>query len=160
MIQRVLSIAAAVLSAAALGGETSILFRNGEALDDVPVAVYRIPALAAWPDGSLIAVSDARHDDARDLEDGQRVSVVSRLSSDGGKHWSKPSFVWRGRWMDHEKLSGGDPALLVDRTTGRVFYFINALFRRDGEKRFCHLVIHSNDRGLTWSEPQDITDAI
>ena len=98
MRQCVCLIAAAMLSALAMANNGAVLFRNGDAIDEVPVAVYRIPALAAWPDGSLIAVSDARHDDARDLEDGQRISVVCRLSKDGGTTWSKPAFVWRGCW--------------------------------------------------------------
>ena len=144
------------------GGELpTLLFRNGESCEGRKVAVYRIPALASWPDGSLVAVIDARYDDNRDLSDGGQICIACRRSSDGGKTWSAASIVWKCPWSDSEKWSASDPSLIVDEQTGRVFCFCNSLehVKKEGLK-YRHFVQSSDDCGATWSKPVEITDSI
>ncbi|MGW7487455.1 sialidase family protein [Streptomyces sp. NPDC054786] len=78
---------------------------------------YRIPALATLPDGTLLAAYDRRNDSAADLPG--NVDVMVRHSTDQGRTWSAPRAA-----VDYDGgVGAGDPSLLVDRTTGRVFLF-------------------------------------
>ncbi|MEV0372106.1 sialidase family protein [Streptomyces sp. NPDC050636] len=78
---------------------------------------YRIPALGTLPDGTLLAAYDRRNDSAADLPG--NLDVMVRRSTDNGRSWSAPRAV-----VDHDGGAGaGDPSLLVDRDTGRVFLF-------------------------------------
>ena len=65
-------------------GDTSyhILFET-EAPDTIP---YRIPAIAALSDGSLLALADYRH--CRSDIGWGRVDIHGRMSSDNGKTWT------------------------------------------------------------------------
>ncbi|UQA96752.1 sialidase family protein [Streptomyces halobius] len=78
---------------------------------------YRIPALTTLPDGALLAAYDRRNDSAADLPGD--VDVMVRRSTDNGRTWSAPRAV-----VDYDGGAGaGDPSLVVDRGTGRVFLF-------------------------------------
>ncbi|MEU2084352.1 sialidase family protein [Streptomyces albus] len=77
---------------------------------------YRIPALTTTEDGTLIAAYDARPTLA-DLPG--HIAIVVRRSTDGGATWG-PQQVVRS---DPAPKGYGDPSLLTDRTTGRVFLF-------------------------------------
>ena len=138
-----------------------LLFRNGESCEGRKVAVYRIPALASWPDGSLVAVTDARYDDYRDLSDGHPICIACRRSSDGGKSWSEPTVLWRCPWNDTEKWAASDPSLIVDERTGRAFCFCNVMehVRNEG-LLYRHFVQSSDDKGVTWGSPVEISAAI
>ncbi|MEU9121594.1 sialidase family protein [Streptomyces sp. NPDC048506] len=78
---------------------------------------YRIPALTTLPDGTLLAAYDRRNDSASDLPG--NVDVMVRRSTDKGRTWSAPRAA-----VDYDGgVGAGDPSLVVDRTTGRVFLF-------------------------------------
>ncbi|MFG2136463.1 exo-alpha-sialidase [Streptomyces sp. NPDC048650] len=78
---------------------------------------YRIPALETLPDGTLVAAYDRRNDSAADLPG--NVDVMVRRSTDNGRTWSPQQAV-----ADYDGGAGaGDPSLLVDRHTGRLFLF-------------------------------------
>ncbi|WP_407285712.1 exo-alpha-sialidase [Streptomyces sp. BP-8] len=78
---------------------------------------YRIPALTTLPDGALLAAYDRRNDSAADLPG--NVDVMVRRSTDNGRTWSAPRAV-----VDYDGgVGAGDPSLLTDRQTGRVFLF-------------------------------------
>ena len=84
---------------------------------DAGVHTYRIPALAVANDGTLIAAFDARNDSPNDLPG--NIDVMVRRSRDLGRSWSPARRV-----VDFDSgRGGGDPSLLVDRATGRVFLF-------------------------------------
>lgn len=84
--------------------------------------VYRIPALAVSNTETLIAAYDARPSGA-DLP--SRIAVVIRRSIDGGATWSARQVVR----SDTAHGGFGDPSLLVDRQTGRIFLFYAASVR-------------------------------
>ncbi len=78
---------------------------------------YRIPALETLPDGTLVAAYDRRNDSASDLPG--NVDVMVRRSTDDGRTWSPPQAV-----ADYDGGAGaGDPSLIADRWTGRLFLF-------------------------------------
>lgn len=140
--------------------QESDLFRQGEA----GVHTYRIPALVETKKGALLAMADARHTSARDLPG--KISIVLRRSVDRGRTWSPMRTV-------REVAEGGvgDPSLLLDRKTGRVWcYFAYGPpgigfptaqpGGTTGPKTLQIHAIHSDDDGLTWSGPVDLTPQI
>jgi sialidase-1 len=129
---------------------------------DAGVHTYRIPALAVANDGTLIAAFDARNDSPNDLPG--NIDVMVRLSRDLGRSWS-PS----RRVVDFDSgRGGGDPSLLVDRVTGRVFLFYEyappgtGLFKSNADRDPASAgtvhphVIWSDDAGATWQGPRDL----
>jgi sialidase-1 len=133
------------------------LWRKG----DQGVHTYRIPALIETRKRVLLAVADARHDSARDMP--AHISLVMRRSTDQGRTWS-PSTTIRA-----VKEGGvGDSSLLLDRRTGRVWCFFNYGppgigfgTATAGERTGSHTVqvhaMYSDDDGLHWSEPGDLS---
>ncbi|MCB9881278.1 MAG: exo-alpha-sialidase [Planctomycetes bacterium] len=135
-----------------------VLFHPG----DLNAHTFRIPALVKTTQGTLIAACDARNPSGRDLPND--IDTVVRRSTDGGVTWSAPVRV-----IDREAPEGtADPALLVDRTTGRIWLAVT--WSRDvdwrssrpgyGMDSFHDLMIWSDDDGLTWSEPVDVTESL
>lgn len=81
--------------------------------------VYRIPALSKTVRGTLIAAYDSRPSMA-DLP--SNIGVMVRRSTDGGATWQAQRTV---RAEDAPR-GDGDPSVLVDRETGRVFVFYSS----------------------------------
>jgi sialidase-1 len=80
---------------------------------------YRIPALAVSTKGTVLAAYDARPTLA-DLP--SNIHMVLRRSTDNGKTWQDQQIVRQ----DPAPQGYGDPSLLVDRRTGRIFMFYAA----------------------------------
>ncbi|EHR60557.1 glycoside hydrolase domain-containing protein [Saccharomonospora cyanea] len=115
---------------------------------------YRIPALTTLPNGDLLAVYDGRPTMA-DLP--SNIALLMRRSTDGGRTWG-PQRVIR---QDPAPNGYGDPSLLVDRETGRVFVFHAASINRGfgdsetGNDPSNPDILHpdysySDDNGRTW----------
>ena len=87
---------------------------------------YRIPAIATRKDGKLLALNDYRPCGA-DIGFG-RVDLVQRIGSFDGKEWGKGTTIITGNVDDNvngdittQHNDGyGDPAVCIDRETGRV----------------------------------------
>ena len=127
------------------------LFRSG----DGGVHTYRIPALLETRRGTLLAVADARFDSARDLPG--RIALVMRRSRDGGRTWSPRSTL-----LAVPEGGVGDASLLLHRRTGRVWCFFAhgapgvGFFTASSRQLQVH-AMHSDDDGLRWSKPVDLT---
>lgn len=115
---------------------------------------YRIPALAVTTNGTLLAAYDGRPN----LDDlPSPIDLLLRRSTDNGATWSAQEVVRRGTGLE----GFGDPSLLVDAETGRVFLFHAAGTRAgffesttgmdhgDDDVQHCDLS-WSDDDGATW----------
>jgi sialidase-1 len=131
---------------------------------------YRIPALTVTPKGTLVAAFDIRWNGSADLPADIDVGVMR--STDQGDTWG-PMIVA----MDYDKSVAnsrgngvGDPAILVDRTTGHLF--LAALWSQGDnawngsgpgltpEETGQLVIARSTDDGLTWEKPVSITPQI
>jgi sialidase-1 len=137
---------------------------------DDGVACYRIPGLATTTNGTLLAVFDIRHKSCGDLP--ADIDVGLMRSTDDGATWSAMQHI-----MDFDaaepntKGNGvGDPCILVDQKTGTIF--VAGLWSH-GDRGWSgsgpgmspaetgqFLLTRSDDDGLTWSAPINITSQI
>ena len=137
--------------------EETTLFKSGEE----GYSNYRIPSLITTKDGSLLAFCEARKDSRGDSGN---IDLVAKRSTDGGETWSKPIVVW-----DAGGETAGNPCPVVDQKTGRIINILCWNLASD-HGRDLHAgtsvdtrrvyQTHSDDDGLTWSEPKDITSAV
>jgi sialidase-1 len=141
------------------GLQTKLLRKNGQD----GVNTYRIPGLATSNKGTLLAVFDLRHDNAGDLPG--NIDVGLTRSADDGETWSANQ-----RLIDYDRSGVGDPSILVDQNTGRIF--VTALWSKGNrawhgsgpgitpEETGQFVITHSDDDGRTWSHPMSITPQI
>lgn len=115
---------------------------------------YRIPALAVSPRGTILAAYDGRPN----LDDlPNPIDLLIRRSTDNGHTWGPQQTVRTGTGLD----GYGDPSLLVDTATGRIFMFhaagthagfFEAVEGLDDEDAIQHADLSfSDDDGATWT---------
>ncbi|MGW1891329.1 LamG-like jellyroll fold domain-containing protein [Streptomyces sp. NPDC002004] len=143
--------------AAAAGGsfDQQVLFRASR---DPGYACFRIPAVVRTTSGTLLAFAEGR---TRDCSDAGDIDIVVKRSTDDGLTWSPLQVVNEGAGDTH-----GNPAPVVDRRTGRILLAETYnTGRTDGHNcdipcdRTPHLQ-YSDDDGLSWSQPRDLSDEI
>jgi len=122
---------------------------------------YRIPAIEAAADGSLVAFAEARkHNIADPGMENNDIDLVMKRSTDHGKTWSAMRIIED----PGEKWSAANPATVVDRSNGRLWLLYlrckpgrSSITARPGTDDIQTLARYSNDHGVTWSEPIDLT---
>lgn len=119
---------------------------------------YRIPALISTPRGALLAFAEGR----AHLGDHAENDIVLKRSLDGGKTWGPLQVV-------HEDGSNslGNPTGVVVRDTGRVLLMYQRYAAGFDEHqaepgldgpRICRTFTqHSDDDGIRWSTPVEVT---
>ncbi|CAN5800734.1 sialidase family protein [soil metagenome] len=109
---------------------------------------FRIPAVIATKEGTLLAFCEGRKNSRADHGD---IDLVLRRSEDGGRSWGplEPVYEEGG----DEEITIGNPCPVVDQFNGRIWM----PFTRDNDDVF---VIYSDDDGHTWAEPRKITDEV
>lgn len=130
---------------------------------------YRIPGLARSKKGTLLAVYDIRYNHSGDLP--ANIDVGVSRSSDGGRTWSDVKIA-----IDDTNIAPelgatkgvGDPAILIDEKTGRIWVAAIWSHRHSiwGSKsgnnspEVCGQLVlaYSDDDGLSWSKPVNITE--
>ncbi len=120
---------------------------------------YRIPALAISSAGTILAFCEGRRFNSRDA--GQ-IDLLLRRSRDHGRTFGPVQVVaTRPGW------TRGNPAPVVDRQTGAIWLPFCMNPEDGSEERVCQgkaprtvWVTHSDDDGITWSTPREITAAV
>ena len=120
---------------------------------------YRIPTILSTSNGALLAFAEARRDSRGDPGQGDIDLVMSR-STDQGKTWSAMQVIDD----PGEKWAASNPTPLLDRTNQRVWIFFNRWEPGFGEEKSQPGTTNnqmwarsSDDNGLTWSSPRDLT---
>lgn len=117
---------------------------------------YRIPALITAMNGDLIAVCDARRQNASDLIYQRHIDIVMRRSSDNGTTWTPMEEICN--YPDGRAAS--DPSLVIDQSSGEIFCLYNYMDHDLAPKEFRLYVQSSRNHGQTWGEARDITEQI
>ena len=136
---------------------------------DDGVHTYRIPGLARTNKGSLISVYDIRYRSQRDLPGD--LDVGMSRSTDGGRTWAPMQVIMDMGNDPQWQFDGiGDPAVLVDRNTGTIWVAAtwshgNRSWVGSGpglmpEETGQLMLVNSDDDGLTWSKPINITQQL
>ncbi len=142
--------------------EKTNIFSAGEGGYDV----YRIPGIVVTAKGTLFAYCEARHLPPDRLgADWADIDILMRRSTDNGKTWSAPRelvtlpdtiqlnalAVERG-YGGADAVTQNNAMAIVDHATGALHFLYCIEYAR------CYYM-RSDDDGLTFSEPVDITGA-
>ncbi|MFT3946423.1 MAG: exo-alpha-sialidase [Agriterribacter sp.] len=134
---------------------------------DDKVNTYRIPGIVSTDKGTLLAVYDIRYNNSKDLP--ENIDVGLSRSTDGGRTW-EPMKIIMDMGEPHENNGIGDPAVLFDPVTKKTW--VAALWSKgnrsiagsepglspDTTGQF--VLVSSDDDGLTWSAPINITTQV
>lgn len=112
---------------------------------------FRIPAVVRTISGALLAFAEGRVNNCGDAGD---IDLVMRRSTDGGQSWSAIRVL-----IDGNGDTRGNPAPVVDRASGRISLLTTYNPGDDNNIRLPYLQ-HSEDDGVTWTDPVEITDQI
>ncbi len=132
----------------------TILFRSGER----GYHTYRIPALTVTTTGTVLAFCEGRKHGRSDAGD---IAVLVKRSEDAGQSWREQQIVW-----DDVGNTCGNPCPVLDRETGRIWLLMTWNRGDDPESQIIEgtsentrrvFVTHSEDDGISWSEPEEIT---
>ncbi len=103
---------------------------------------YRIPAMIVTQKGTVLTIVEARKNSSKDYGD---IDLVYKRSEDGGRTWGPMTMIY-----DSGEQTVGNPAPVQDRDTGRIWL----PFCIDNDTVW---VTYSDDDGVTWSSPREIT---
>ncbi|QDT97753.1 sialidase family protein [Gimesia aquarii] len=132
----------------------NVVFQRG----DSGYHSFRIPALIVSTKGTLLAFAEGRKNN---LSDSGNIDLVLKRSTDHGKTWSDLSVLWN----DGENTCG-NPCPVVDQSTGRIWLPLTWNHGKDHEKQIKNktsrdtrrvYMSYSDDDGLTWKAPFEIT---
>jgi sialidase-1 len=138
---------------------------------DDGVHSFRIPGLITSTKGTLLAVYDVRRDKSGDLQGD--IDVGLSRSTDGGETWEPMRIIMdMGTWGDlpSDQNGIGDPAILVDEKTGTIHVVALWIHGKPGVAAWVSsqpgltpaetgqlMIVSSEDDGITWSAPKNIT---
>jgi hypothetical protein len=122
---------------------------------------YRIPAVIATPKGTVLAFCEGRK---AGRGDAGNIDLILRRSTDGGKTWGPTQVVW-----DDGDNTCGNPCPVLDAKTGTVWLLMTHNLGKDTETKIVSgksergrtvWVTKSDDDGLTWDKPLEITKGV
>lgn len=122
---------------------------------------YRIPSIVVTKRGTLLAFAEAR----QTLRDNAQNDIVLKRSTDGGRTWLPIQLV-----AEDGENNLNNPNAVVVRETGRVLLMYQRFPKGFHEAevvpgyddpRICRsFMVHSDDDGLTWSAPVELTRSV
>jgi len=123
-------------------------------------ACFRIPAIIKAQDGTFLAFAEGRRKSASDTGN---IDLVLKRSKDG-KVWSPLQVVWTDSGN-----TCGNPAPVVDKRTGRIVLLSTWNDGSDTESKIVKktsrdtrrvFVMTSDDVGVSWTSPREITSSV
>ena len=121
------------------------------------IRLYRIPGVVVTTKGTVLAYCEARKNNSSDWGE---IEVHLRRSIDGGKTWELQKKIahsgTRFEGNPTKKVDGkkeqtvNNPVAIINRQTGNIHFLYCVNYSR------C-FSMQSNDDGITWSKPVDIT---
>ena len=121
---------------------------------------YRIPAIVASGEGTLLAFAEARKNERGDWGP---IDILMRRSTDGGRTWDAPRPIAQVKGEIQQnpvaleqglakpgEVTYNNPAPIVDRETGAIHFLFCVEYARV-------YYVRSDDDGQSWTEPVDIT---
>ncbi len=137
--------------------------------NDDNARVYRIPGLVTTKRGTLIGVYDVRYRGWGDLPND--IDVGMSRSSDGGQTWDPMQIIIDMGDDPQWRYDGvGDPSVLVDQVTGTIWVagtwshgdrsWVGSGPGLEPEETGQLMLVHSDDDGLSWSKPANITKQV
>lgn len=141
---------------------------------DDGAAAYRIPGIVTTSDGTLVAVYDVRYESSADLQGNIKVGV-SR-SNDRGLTWEPMRLALNldgHGGLPAAQNGTGDPCILYDSRNNRLWIAALWCHGMPGKRAWTAsgqglspdetgqlLLVSSEDGGMTWSEPVNITPMV
>ena len=137
---------------------------------------YRIPAIAAAPNGTVFAISDNRPC-GMDIGYGE-VDIKCRISNDNGETWGEEFFVANGQGGDSNEMTTGygDAAIVADREQNRLLVMMvcgktvcwhgrwtpEKAASDDAVNRVARVYATYNKKAKAWewTQPEEVTDDI
>lgn len=119
---------------------------------------YRIPAVIRAANGTLLAFCEGRKSAGGDSGN---IDLLLKRSADDGRTWNAAQVVW-----DDAENTCGNPCPVLDETTGTLWLLLTHNLGTDRERDIAARtakgtrtvwVARSNDHGVTWSRPIEIT---
>ena len=119
---------------------------------------FRIPALLTTKNGTLLAFCEGRK---ATRSDSGNIDLLVKRSVDNGKTWSSRQVVW-----DDRENTCGNPCPVVDQQTGTIWLLMtwnrgddheSAIKKNTSKDTRRVWVCRSNNDGLRWSKPIEIT---
>ena len=132
----------------------STLFKMG----DYGYDNFRIPAILSLPENKIIVFCEGRPT----MSDTGKISVVARISRDGGKTFEQQFMI-----AQEGENTLENPCPVFDRDTGTIWLFLSwnagntkeaEIIQKYGKRRV--FLTHSNDLGETWSPIKDMTSIL
>lgn len=126
---------------------------------DYGSANWRIPAVIALKDGSVVLANDKRKYNEGDLPEDIDILVRRSECGQGMPKWSEPVMVAQGNGV---KQGFGDPGLVETASGDVLCMFVggNGFWQSTEEDPQHTYVSRSKDGGRTWGEPMDITSVL
>ncbi len=131
-----------------------VIFKSGEE----GYQCFRIPAIISASDGGLLAFAEGRK---LNCGDAGNIDLVLKKSTDGGKTWGPLQVIW-----DDGSNTCGNPVPVLDAQSGHVVLLSTWNLGEDHESQIIDkkskdtrrvFVLRSEDDGLNWSKPEEIT---